>query len=78
MLHMIRKTGLAVLVGASLLLGSSISIQAQPDRRARCERRIQRAEANLQRAINRHGVNSRQAERRREELARVRAHCQGL
>lgn len=78
MSHMIRKTGLAVLVGASLLLTGSISTQAQPDHRARCERRIQRAEANLQRAINRHGINSRQAERRREELARVRAHCQGL
>jgi hypothetical protein len=73
-----RKTGLAVLLGATLALGASISAQAQPDRRHRCERRIQKAEVNLNRAIARHGVNSRQAERRREQLARVRAECQGL
>jgi hypothetical protein len=78
MSNMFRKTGLAVLLGGTLALAVSLPMQAQPDRRHRCERRIQRAEANLNRAIVRHGVNSRQAERRREQLARVRAECQGL
>ncbi len=80
MLYMFRKTGIAVLLGASLVIGGAIPTQAQvpPDRRYRCERRIRRAEANLDRAIARHGANSRQAERRRRELAEVRAHCQGL
>jgi hypothetical protein len=78
MSHTLRKTGIAILLGATLMLSSSISMQAQPDRRHRCERRIQKAEAALNRAIARHGINSRQAERRREELARVRAQCQGL
>ena len=74
----LRKTGMVVLLGATLVLGASISMQAQPNRRHQCERRIQRAEANLNRAIARHGINSRQVERRREQLARVRAECQGL
>jgi hypothetical protein len=77
MSHWIRKTGLAVLLGASLL-GGSIVASAQPNRHYRCERRIRQAEQNLERAIARHGANSRQAERRRRELAEVRAHCQGL
>lgn len=78
MSRMLRKTGMALLLGVSLILSVSTSMQAQPDRRAWCERRIARAEANLDRAIRRHGVNSRQAARRREELARVRSECQGL
>jgi hypothetical protein len=73
-----RRTGLAVLLGATLAIGVSLPMRAQPDHRHRCERRIQKAEANLNRAIVRYGVNSRQAERRREQLARVRAECQGL
>ena len=78
MFYMIRRTGLAVLLGASLLLGASAVAHAQPDGRVRCERRIRRAEANLDGAIRRHGEHSPQAERRRRELAEVRAHCQGL
>jgi hypothetical protein len=77
MSNMFRKTGLAVLLVGTLAVAVSLPMQAQPDRH-RCERRIQRAEANLNRAIARHGVNSRQAERRRGQLARVRAECQGL
>jgi hypothetical protein len=77
MSHKLRKTGMAVLIGASLLLGGSVIVQAQapPPRPYHCERRIREAEANLQRAIARHGANSRQAERRRRELAEVRARC---
>jgi hypothetical protein len=80
MSRVFRKTGMAVVLGASLMMGGSMTMQAQTpaDRHYRCERRIRRAEANLDRAIARHGANSRQAARRRRELAEVRAHCQGL
>jgi hypothetical protein len=79
MSHKFRKIGMAVLIGASLLLGGSVIVQAQipPERRHHCEQRIRQAEANLQRAIARHGERSRQAERRRRELEEVRARCRG-
>ncbi len=79
MSYMFRKTGLAVLLGASLLLSGSVTVQAQvpPNRHYRCEQRIRRAEANLQRAIARHGEHSRQSERRRRQLEQVRVHCRG-
>lgn len=91
MSHTFRKTGMAALLGASLLqggagllggadlLGAAVTVQAQgpPDRHYRCERRIRQAEVNLQRAIARHGENSRQAERRRRELEEIRARCRG-
>jgi hypothetical protein len=79
MSHMFRKTGMAVLLGASLAVAGSVIMQAQvpPNRHYRCERRIRRAEVNLQRAIARHGEHSRQAERRRRELEEVRARCHG-
>jgi hypothetical protein len=79
MSHKLRKTGMAVLLGASLLMGVSVTTQAQaPDRHYRCEQRVRRAEENLRRAIARHGEHSRQAERRRRELEEVRARCSGL
>ena len=76
MVRMFGKIAVAVLLSASLMGGAVIvHAQAPADRRYRCERRIRRAEANLQRAIVRHGERSRQAERRRQELAEVRARC---
>ena len=80
MSHSLHKTGMAVVLGASLITGMSVTTLAQTpaDRHYRCERRIHRAELNLQRAIARHGENSRQAARRRRELEEVRARCQGM
>lgn len=40
-----------------------------------CRQRIVRAERRLDRAIRRHGPNSPQAQRRREQLEAVRASC---
>lgn len=40
-----------------------------------CRERIAKAERRLDRAIRRHGVNSPQAERRRNQLEAVRASC---
>ncbi len=74
------KNGLAAtLLAASLLAGSSLPAQSQRSyqRHYRCEQRIRQAEANLQRAIQRYGEHSRQAERRRRQLEELRARCRG-
>lgn len=41
----------------------------------RCQQRVERAEARLDRAIWQHGLYSRQAQRRRYELAQARQRC---
>jgi hypothetical protein len=60
------------LVGvAGLLLLGSISASAANN----CERRIRNAEMQLQRAVAKHGYNSRQAEKKRRHLEEVRSRC---
>jgi hypothetical protein len=72
---MTRKSGiLAVILAAFFLLGSAVPSVAV-DRNGRCERRIQQAEINLQKAIRKHGERSRQAEQRRRELQEARERC---
>jgi hypothetical protein len=66
-----RRIGQAALLG-TLLLGV---IPAQADRDDRCRQRIRKAEAQLDSAVRKHGRNSRQAEKRRRELDRVRDQC---
>jgi hypothetical protein len=61
----------ALMLGGFLLAGSVQPVLAYD----RCERRIRNAEMKLDRAIRRHGPHSRQAERQREHLERVRATC---
>ena len=60
-----------LVLGGFLLIGSVQPVQAYD----RCARRIHNAEMKLQRAIRRHGPNSRQAERQRDNVERVRATC---
>ena len=59
------------------LVGSSLPVRAddRDDRRERCERKIHQAEDKLRDAIQRHGEESRQAHKRREQLEEVRRHC---
>jgi hypothetical protein len=40
-----------------------------------CEKRIRKAEMNLQQAVRRHGARSRQAENRRRQLEQARSTC---
>ena len=70
----IFSVALLTIVG---LLGTSAPLKAQDrdDRHERCERRIHQAEEKLQSAIQRHGEDSRQAHRRREQLEEVRREC---
>lgn len=60
-----------VMVGGFLMIGSVQPAQAYDH----CGNRIHKAEMKLDRAIRRHGPNSRQAARQRENLERVRANC---
>jgi hypothetical protein len=70
-----EKTGLlAIILAAFFLFGSAVPGRAL-DRDDKCERRIHRAEENLERAIRRHGEHSRQAEQRRHQLEEVRERC---
>lgn len=60
------------------LVGSTLPVRADDrdhERHEQCERRIHRAEQNLQDAINRHGEGSRQAHKRHEQLEEVRREC---
>ena len=41
----------------------------------RCERRVRRAEIQLQQAVQRHGEHSRQAANKRRNLERARESC---
>lgn len=67
----ILKRAVSPAFAGLLLIGSVMPIHAY----ATCEQRIHRAERNLERAIERHGLHSIQAERRRDQLERVRARC---
>lgn len=64
-----RKATLAGL--STLLLFGTLTATAQD----KCERRIRKAEANLQQAIRRHGEHSRQAENKRRALERAHDTC---
>jgi hypothetical protein len=66
---MFRRIG--VLAFSGLLFFGTVSASAQNG----CMRRIQRAQMQLQQAVQRHGVNSRQAEKKRRELERAREGC---
>ena len=69
------KTGLlAGAVFGLLLLGGAPRAHAR-DRDEKCERKIHKAEENLERAVRRHGERSRQAENRRRQLEEARERC---
>lgn len=57
------------------LVGTSLPVRADDDRHARCEKRVQEAQAKLQDAIQRHGEDSKQAHKRRDELEQVKRDC---
>jgi hypothetical protein len=67
----LSKAAVPVLAGF-LLMASAMPMHAY----ANCEQRIYRAERNLEKAIQRYGLHSIQAERRRDQLERARARCQ--
>jgi hypothetical protein len=60
---------------AASLLTAAFFGTGLPAQAATCRQRIHRAEVRLERAIQRHGRHSVQAERRREDLERARQSC---
>ncbi|MFI5118142.1 MAG: hypothetical protein ACHP8B_15730 [Terriglobales bacterium] len=57
------------------LVGSSLPARADDDRHEQCEKRIHQAEDRLHDAIHRHGEDSKQARKRREQLEQVKRNC---
>jgi multidrug resistance efflux pump len=71
------KTLIAALVIFSFL-GGAVPTQAldrDHDNDRRCEQQIHKAEANLQKAVRKHGERSRQAEQKRHQLEEARERC---
>ena len=67
------KTALAAAALAGFLMFTAVPpLRADNDD---CQRRVARADHRLHEAIERHGYQSRQAERRRHELRQVRERC---
>ena len=63
-------------LGVMLLAGGVARTQASDNDR-HCEQRIHKAEENLRKAVDRHGEQSPQAEKRRHELEEARRSCGG-
>ncbi len=71
------KAGLlSAALGGILLFGGAAATQAR-DRDDKCFERMRREEQKLDRDINRHGFNSRQAQHDREKLREARDRCRG-
>ena len=74
MTRTIKTLSIALLTIAGLV-GTSLPVRADDDRREQCERRIHQAEDKLRDAIQRHGEDSRQAHKRREQLEEAKRQC---
>ena len=75
MTRIIRVFCIALLTNTGLV-GSSLPARADDrDRDSRCEKRVHQAEDKLRDAVQRHGEDSRQARKRREQLEEARRQC---
>jgi hypothetical protein len=67
---------LAVVLGALVMFGGAGTAQAAaPDRDDACYRKVREEERELNRAIERHGFYSRQANHERRDLEKAREKC---
>ena len=67
---------LAIVLGALVMFGGVGTTQAaNPDRDDACYRKVREEERELNRAIERHGFYSRQADHERRDLERAREKC---
>ena len=74
----VRFRNVAVTAIASLALSLSLAVpkaSADDDRREHCQRAVEKAEARLDQAVQRHGERSRQADQRRGQLNAERERC---
>ena len=70
-----NRLWIAALIVFGFFVGTIPAKAYDRDGERRCERRIHKAEENLERAVRRHGEHSRQAEARRHELEEARERC---
>lgn len=73
MIKINKSTVVTTVLGGVLLIGGAMPLLA--DARSNCEKRVQRAEQNLQREIERHGERGRNVEQRRQQVERERQNC---
>ncbi len=66
------KTLMPVVLMAMMLAGTTAWSATSP---ASCDQRIRNAEHRLHQAVRRYGPRSRQAQKRRQQLDRVRSRC---
>ena len=68
----LQTSTIAVLLGGVFLMSAVAPAQMRHDQ---CEQRIHSVEAKLRKAVRKHGEHSKQAQRQREQLERVRHEC---
>lgn len=57
------------------LFGGTVTVRADDHDDRKCERRIHKAQEQLERAVRKHGEHSEQAEQRRHQLEEARERC---
>jgi hypothetical protein len=73
-----RHVILATAAGMLMMLGAAQPARADHrDRLDNCYRKVEKEERKLDREVRRHGWHSRQAQHRREKIARLRFTCGG-
>ena len=75
MIQRIRKAAIAAVAAGALCLVIGAAPQARADDHSKCQHAIEKAEANLDRAIHDHGEHSHQADDRRRDLNAERQRC---
>jgi hypothetical protein len=69
-----KKVLFLALIGAALAIATG-NLSPAADHEGDCRRRIHEAEVRLQKAVDKHGEHSSQAEQRRHELEEVHRDC---
>lgn len=70
-----EKIAVTVAMAGALLLVAAPRARADDDHRERCQHAVEKAEARLDRAIQKHGDHSHEAEERRRDLNAERDRC---
>jgi len=74
LIRRIGNTALAAVMLAALSWFAAVPV-AHADDRSRCQHAVEKAEANLDRAVREHGERSHEADDRRRDLNAERQHC---
>lgn len=73
MRNFLKRSIPAAAVMFTLFIGVAMPLRA--DERAECQKRIEKTEAKLEKAVHKHGERSRQAENQRRALNEERERC---